>query len=183
MLMRAIRAICAGLGVTVICLAGHTSATSPDLSQHQDYRPAVLTAEAALRHAGLSPSQIDNGTQLVAAAVADLDADGDLDLVATDGSLDLLVWDNDGAGHFTRKYPKHAPAGALKPRDGSVDDGPANGTVSVVLSDASALAGAPQSALFALQSDRRVASTTPLPRLLVTPASRPRAPPVSSTTL
>src|SRR5437870_2908421 len=84
MLMRAVRATCAGLGVAVVCLTGHTAATSRDFSQHQDDRPAVLTAEAALRHAGLSPSQIDNGTQLVAAAVADLDADGDLEQYEVD---------------------------------------------------------------------------------------------------
>lgn len=58
--------------------------------------PAGLTLpRAALAH-------------LVRAVATDIDADGDLDVVASDGSLDLTVWVNDGTGHFTRKDP--APA-------------------------------------------------------------------------
>ena len=30
----------------------------------------------------------------------DIDADGDLDVVANDGSLDLIVWTNDGSGRL-----------------------------------------------------------------------------------
>jgi hypothetical protein len=36
---------------------------------------------------------------------ADIDADGDLDLIETNGALDLTVWVNDGVGHFTRQRP------------------------------------------------------------------------------
>jgi len=50
----------------------------------------------------------------VAVVAADIDADGDIDVVATDGSLNLLVWINDGTGRFTRKRPapiqRHADA-------------------------------------------------------------------------
>jgi hypothetical protein len=35
----------------------------------------------------------------------DIDSDGDLDVAATNASLDLLVWVNDGSGHLTRKPP------------------------------------------------------------------------------
>jgi FG-GAP-like repeat len=38
----------------------------------------------------------------------DLDADGDLDVVATDGSSALVVWTNDGNGRLTRKPPRRA---------------------------------------------------------------------------
>ena len=44
----------------------------------------------------------------------DLDADGDLDIVAADrssGALGIVAWVNDGAGRLTRKAP--APAGHL----------------------------------------------------------------------
>jgi hypothetical protein len=47
---------------------------------------------------------LEPGVRLVALVASDIDADGDLDLVANDGSLDLLVWINDGAGHLTRRY-------------------------------------------------------------------------------
>jgi hypothetical protein len=43
--------------------------------------------------------------RIVTVVAADIDADGDLDVVASDGSLDLLVWTNDGGGHFTRRRP------------------------------------------------------------------------------
>lgn len=48
--------------------------------------------------------QVEPGLHLVALVSADIDADGDLDVIASDGSLDLLVWINDGAGHLTRRY-------------------------------------------------------------------------------
>jgi hypothetical protein len=38
----------------------------------------------------------------------DLDADGDLDVVATDGSSALVIWTNDGNGRLTRKPPRRA---------------------------------------------------------------------------
>jgi hypothetical protein len=47
----------------------------------------------------------DSGDDLVSAVAADVDADGDLDVVATDGSLDLLVFVNDGNGRYTRREP------------------------------------------------------------------------------
>src|SRR5262245_9677524 len=47
--------------------------------------------------------------QLVRVVAYDIDNDNDLDVVASDGTLDLLVWENDGAGHLTRK-PAARPA-------------------------------------------------------------------------
>jgi len=38
----------------------------------------------------------------------DLDSDGDLDVIATDGSSALVVWTNDGNGRLTRKPPRRA---------------------------------------------------------------------------
>jgi hypothetical protein len=48
----------------------------------------------------------DAGRPLITVVAADIDADGDIDVVASDGSLDLLVWVNDGTGRFTRKHPQ-----------------------------------------------------------------------------
>jgi hypothetical protein len=51
---------------------------------------------------GLTPPAAP-GLRVVAMVASDIDADGDLDLVANDGSLDLIVWINDGTGHLTRQ--------------------------------------------------------------------------------
>jgi hypothetical protein len=51
---------------------------------------------------------LEPGVRLVALVASDIDADGDLDLIASDGSLDLLVWINDGAGHLTRRYAQRS---------------------------------------------------------------------------
>ena len=76
---------------------------------------------------------------------ADLDADGDLDIVASErssGAIGIVVWVNDGAGRLTRKAP--APKGNLasEPALPSLDerqaivmasvqpDGPAVATIS-----------------------------------------------------
>ena len=48
---------------------------------------------------------VDRATraQFVHVVAGDVDRDGDIDVVASIGSLDLIVWKNDGAGHFTRQ--------------------------------------------------------------------------------
>jgi len=61
-----------------------------------------------------TPSEIPTG-DLVAAVTADIDADGDLDVVATDQALNLLVWVNDGSGHFTRQRPRHSGGESTSP--------------------------------------------------------------------
>ncbi len=47
---------------------------------------------------------------LTSIVVADIDRDGDVDVVATDDALHLFVWINDGAGHLTQQRP--APPGS-----------------------------------------------------------------------
>jgi hypothetical protein len=44
-------------------------------------------------------------THIVRIVAADIDDDGDLDVIENDGSLELTVWENDGAGHLTKKRP------------------------------------------------------------------------------
>ncbi len=61
--------------------------------------------------ASLPPSltpPVESGLRVVAMVASDIDADGDLDLVANDGSLDLIVWINDGTGHLTRRLARQA---------------------------------------------------------------------------
>lgn len=51
----------------------------------------------------LSPPAMIPGSRLVSMIAEDIDADGDLDVVANDGSLDLIVWTNDGSGQLSRQ--------------------------------------------------------------------------------
>lgn len=60
----------------------------------------------------LTPPSVPPGWQLLSVIADDIDADGDLDLVANDGSLDLIVWINDGTGHLSRQHggkPSRSP--------------------------------------------------------------------------
>jgi hypothetical protein len=112
MLKRFWRAVLvAALGI-VVAGVWHTSGIAMD---------AFSIVDAPLRETALRLPGVEPGTKVVAAALADIDADGDLDLIASDGTLDLLVWSNDGSGHFTRKYPVHAPSGGRFSRDGTLD--------------------------------------------------------------
>ncbi len=72
-------------------LAAGTSPQTIDATSLMASLPAGLIPPTAL------------GLRVVAMVASDIDADGDLDLVANDGSLDLIVWINDGTGHLTRK--------------------------------------------------------------------------------
>ncbi|OLE82043.1 MAG: hypothetical protein AUF76_11060 [Acidobacteria bacterium 13_1_20CM_2_65_9] len=62
---------------------------------------------------GFRAALAERDTQLVAIVAADIDADGDLDVVASDSTLQLHVWVNDGAGHLQRKRP--ARSSSLQP--------------------------------------------------------------------
>jgi hypothetical protein len=69
----------------------------------------VLGASAAfhLGHVpqGLTLAQAEAGAarRFFALVTTDLDADGDDDVIASNGALDLLVWINDGSGHLTAR--------------------------------------------------------------------------------
>ena len=81
--------------------------------------------------AGLTPPSLDAGHHLVSLIAADIDADGDLDVVANDGSLELLVWRNDGTGHLTRQAPHRSSGWQSEPASPSLDDQRATSIVSV----------------------------------------------------
>jgi hypothetical protein len=76
--------------------------------------PAAAAQRAPLSPASVRPLDVTNippiepGRRVVSVVAADIDGDGDLDVVANDGSLDLLVWVNDGTGHLTRKSAGHS---------------------------------------------------------------------------
>jgi hypothetical protein len=71
----------------------------------------VCVAHAAAAHALPLPPPVEslpgNTTRFASIIAADIDADGDLDVIATDHALNLYVWVNDGAGHLTLQNPAH----------------------------------------------------------------------------
>ena len=148
---------------------------------------AAVVASAAPASAALLdlPSTIrqslrDSGDELVSAVAADFDDDGDLDVVATNGALDLLVFVNDGTGRYTRRQPapvrdehSQAPTPGVESREPFTD---------------AYISAAPP----AVDADVRAAAFNPSPSLaLAGPASdppieraasrrRPRGPPRGS---
>jgi hypothetical protein len=121
---------------------------------------------------------VEPGTKVVAAALADIDADGDLDLVASDGTLDLLVWSNDGSGHFTRMYPAHGPSGGWLSRDASLDPGSGSLPASVVPGGSASLVTAARLTRALDPAEWRAASTDSLPRRRTDLTRGSRAPPL-----
>jgi hypothetical protein len=88
--------------------------------------PLLDTAESGDQDSALPPGfagTVDRATrdQFVRLVAGDVDRDGDLDVVASLGSLDLIVWTNDGAGHFTRVASSPHPALQKQPPAPSVD--------------------------------------------------------------
>jgi hypothetical protein len=69
------------------------------------------------------PVPID-AAHFVSVIAADIDADGDLDVIASDRSLQIYVWVNDGAGHFTQQEPVHATTWQALPPAPTFENGP-----------------------------------------------------------
>jgi hypothetical protein len=62
-----------------------------------------------------SSSSLDLGPAVTSVVEGDIDHDGDLDLVASTPSGELLVWINDGHGHFTRQVAEPTSAISSEP--------------------------------------------------------------------
>jgi len=122
---------------------------------------------------------VEPGTRVVAAALADIDADGDLDLVASDGTLDLLVWSNDGSGHFTRKYPVHGSTGGWLSRDASLEPGSGSLPASVVPGGSASLVTAARLTRALDPAEWRAGSADSSPRPRTDLTRGPRAPPLA----
>src|SRR5215470_9835758 len=119
-----------GVAVSVVAIAASLSGSawlqSPaaHASRLRSYQPVDLPVAGQLPQGFTLPSA-DANLSISSLITADLDADGDLDIVAADrsnGGIGIVVWVNDGAGRLTRKAP--APKGNLasEPAAPSIDE-------------------------------------------------------------
>ena len=74
---------------------------------------------------GFTLPSSDLDVKVSSLVAADLDADGDLDIVAAQrvhGVVNIVVWENDGAGRLTRRQPAPPKTLSSEPAPPSVDD-------------------------------------------------------------
>jgi hypothetical protein len=99
--------------VLIVAIAGPSLDRQASAAEPGNSRGASTDASSAaavgrratarlLRDSGLELTGTGLPPHVLHAIVVDVDADGDDDLVANIGSLDLGVWINDGTGHLTR---------------------------------------------------------------------------------
>jgi hypothetical protein len=124
----------------------------------------------------------DLNLKVVSVVAADLDADGDLDIVATDdrsGSLGVVVWVNDGGGHLRRQRPAHSRTLGSEPAPPSFGQQQADGAVSIQAGSPAVEPGRAERAI--TLPSRRGAGPGPFdPASADRSARRSRSPPVLS---
>jgi len=120
---------------TVVCCASLLMATLFNGPRSGDSRPVrnfTVVFDPAFRD---DPSVVlpdgfaetidrETSDQFVRVVADDVDRDGDIDVVASLDSLDLAVWKNDGAGHFTRQPSSRPTSLQAQPPAPSVDGDP-----------------------------------------------------------
>ena len=168
------------LAATAMC-TGALSVMSPRTTATA-YMPAATATQravlaASLLRAGFEPPAADGQTLLLSVTAADIDADGDLDVVGNDGSLDLIVWGNDGTGHLTRRYPKRSSPGGWNPAGETVDGQPEGLTVLAQFGSPSLDLSDGASSFISTPSRWRAPPATSSPRPSFTSTRIPRAPP------
>ena len=156
------------------------SPSIPSGSQHTAFN-GIRSAPDRRLPASIAAVELTAGRLLTAIVAADIDADGDLDVVASDSALELYVWVNDGAGHFTRRDPIQSRSWHPLPADPAVD-GRAVSIESFTQTNPPSV-----SADWRLTAWSLDASTFSLTRLAAAPSTDhrstrvPRAPPLSIT--
>ena len=80
---------------------------------------------AAFLPGSLKPPSVDLQRTFLSLLAADIDADGDLDVVGIDEFRKLVVWENDGTGHLTRKRPAEPQGSGARSAAPLFDDQPA----------------------------------------------------------
>jgi len=130
--------------------------------------------------AGFVLPSADVDLKVSSLVAADLDADGDLDIVAAAGAsgpLGIVVWVNEGDGRLTRKRPEQPHALGVEPPTPSVEQHESTFGASIQtdsLAEQSARAGA--WLVLPKHCCRMPLDASPISAAVAT--SRPRAPPV-----
>ncbi len=160
------------LGAVLLC-----GASAPHALRTSHPALALFSPEPGADRAVALPdgfaASVDRATsaQFVSVVADDVDQDGDLDVVASVGSLDLLVWQNDGAGHFTRLPSSQRRAFQTQPPPPAVDGDSIASNEWIQNDDRDTAGVLPLRAIV-----HAAPRTTPLPPVrLVRPQSGPRA--------
>jgi hypothetical protein len=116
---------------------------------------------------------------VVSVVTADIDADGDLDVVASDSKLDLFVWVNDGQGHLSRRPFRHSTTWQSEPADPTLHDPARVPTVS--LQNEPPSVGLDTRVAFGIRDPAARAPRAAVQAIAAAPVSTriPRAPPIA----
>jgi hypothetical protein len=116
---------CASLLLAMLFCGLRSGGTRPARDLMVVFDPAFRADAPVALPAGFTAT-IDRATsdQFVRVVADDVDRDGDIDVVASLDSLDLVVWKNDGAGHFTRQPSSRHTSIQTQPPAPSVDGDP-----------------------------------------------------------
>ena len=112
-------------------MAGHVFTHAWTASTFQSFHS--WAAATQLPHGFTLPSS-DSDVKVSSLVAADLDADGDLDIVASQrvhGVVSIVVWENDGAGRLTRRRPSPPKTLRSEPTAPSVDNGAGQAAASI----------------------------------------------------
>ena len=177
-----------GVAVSVVAIAASLSGSAwlrlstAHASRLRSYQPVDLPVAGQLPQGFTLPSS-DLNLQVSSLITADLDADGDLDIVAADrsnGGIGIVVWVNDGAGRLTRKTPSSKGNLASEPASPSLDEHQATVMVSVQPDGRPALAAISVDSWLTLPAQPYDLARSSVPES-VTPATlRSRSPPARS---
>jgi hypothetical protein len=173
------------LSLTVIAFLALLATLAADVRLPQAARAMSLVAFRQSRPAGkqlpagfvLPSSDVD--LRISSLVAADLDADGDLDIVAAapNGSPGIVVWVNDGDGRLTRKRPESPKTLSAEPPAPSVDR-QLSSAVALIQTGSPALHAGCVSAWITLDAERCGMPRSAVAISSVLPTLRPRAPPV-----
>jgi hypothetical protein len=172
-----VRSLAATIAASLLLYVGVRGyAAGGDLALDTLSVPAAYVADLP---PGLTIPRDDPSIQDALRVVAsDIDDDGDLDLVANEGSLEIAVWENDGAGHLTRKQPVQHDAGWSPRRPGPEWDPGTGSALTGVQSDPSTVGSGTTAESASLAATRKRSEELRRPATPFLDDSRsPRAPP------
>jgi len=169
--------------VSILVLAAIAMAVAESRHAALDPAPEALQSFIASQQslpAGLVLPPVEASRLVVGVVAADIDADGDLDVVVNEGTLDLVVWVNDGTGRLTRKSASHSSDWEPLPPIPSLG-GPSAAVAVSVLNDVPSIgADLREASIVLARSQLPASSESSAVPLRSTSSHTPRAPPAVS---